>query len=400
MRLCLQVGNTYLIARGQLKVANKKFSTLNNPYEITLTYDTQIQLCADEPPSKPKTHYRFCTVADIASRPKDAVVDVIGVVSNVSAATSLTSQRTGKELIKRTLELADDSGKAIEITLWGAVASSFPDLDASSNEVVAFKGMRVSEWNTRSLGAGHSTVFEVSPELEVTTRLKEWWEGGGNASIESLSMDTRGGAGSGAQRDESARHTTAEFAALGDGLQGGAEPVYASIRGYFSKLMLGGQQGQEERPMWYGACPKCNKKVVGDEGTGFSCENCGWSGAEATYRYILTLMAVDSTGNTFVTAFNDLAAQILGMKADELKRLKTNDTPAYEAVIANATWKRNLLRVRGKMETYNGNTRMKSHVLSATPVKFAEEGKLLLADIAKYGDLEPATPTPVETPVA
>ena len=170
-------------------MANKKFSTLNNPYEITLTYDTQIQLCADEPPSKPKTHYRFCTVADIASRPKDAVVDVIGVVSNVSAATSLTSQRTGKELIKRTLELADDSGKAIEITLWGAVAASFPDLDASSNEVVAFKGMRVSEWNTRSLGAGHSTVFEVSPELEVTTRLKEWCIasyrlfGSGNVSV-------------------------------------------------------------------------------------------------------------------------------------------------------------------------------------------------------------------------
>ena len=92
--------------------------------------------------------------------------------------------------------------------------------------------------------------------------------------------------------------------------------------------------------------------------SGFSCENCGWSGAECTYRYILTLMAVDTQGSTFVTAFNDLAAQILGMKADELKRLKSSDTPAYEAVIANATWKRQLLRVRGKMETYATPTRM------------------------------------------
>ena len=48
-----------------------------------------------------------------------------------------------------------------------------------------------------------------------------------------------------------------------------------------------------------------------------------------------------------------------------------------------------MLRVRGKMETYNGETRMKTHVTSAAPVKFVEEGKLLLADIAKYGDLSP-----------
>ena len=39
------------------------------------------------------------------------------------------------------MEIADDSGKAIEVTLWGQVASSFPDMDASASEVVAFKGM-------------------------------------------------------------------------------------------------------------------------------------------------------------------------------------------------------------------------------------------------------------------
>ena len=43
-----------------------------------------------------------------------------------------------------------------------------------------------------------------------------------------------------------------------------------------------------------------------------------------------------------------------------------------------------------QMDTYNNNTRLKSHCLTASPVKFVEEGKLLLADIAKYGDLTPA----------
>ena len=101
----------YLIARGRLQIANKKFNQLNNPYEITFTYDTQLQLCADEPVSKPKVHFRFCNIADIANRPANSVVDIIGVVSNVSACTSLTSQKTGRELQKRTLNVSDDSGK-------------------------------------------------------------------------------------------------------------------------------------------------------------------------------------------------------------------------------------------------------------------------------------------------
>ena len=386
----LEVGSTYLFARGQLKVANKKFNPLNNPYEISFSFDTQIQLCAEaEALAKPKVHYRFCAIGDIANRPPNAIIDVIGVVNSVSACTSLTSQKTGRELTKRTMVLADDSGKSIELTLWGASATAFPDLDAGQNEVVAFKGMRVTEWNQRSLGASQSSSFEVNPtELEQTDRLKTWWEGGGATTLESLSQDTRGGGG-GAIRDESARMTNEEYREAGDGMGAGSEPLYGSVRAFFSKLTLGGQGGSEERAMWYGACPKCNKKVVGDEASGHSCENCGWSGPECTYRYILPLMTLDATGVNYMTAFNEQATTLLGMPADQLKKLKDSDTSAYDAVLAKATWRRYVFRVRGKMDTYNQITRLKSHALSMAPVKWADEGKLLLADIAKYGDLTP-----------
>ena len=71
-------------------MANKKFATLNNNYEITFNFDTQLQLCADEPPTKPKVHYRFCAISDLGSRPKDAIVDVIGVVRSVSPHNACT----------------------------------------------------------------------------------------------------------------------------------------------------------------------------------------------------------------------------------------------------------------------------------------------------------------------
>jgi hypothetical protein len=43
-------------------------------------------------------------------------------------------------------------------------------------------------------------------------------------------------------------------------------------------------------------------------------------------------------------------------------------------------------QVRGKMETYQDKTRLKTHVLRAEKVNYAAEGKLLLEDIAKYGE--------------
>ena len=378
----VEVGQTYLLSRGQLKMANKKFATLNNDYEITLTYDTQIQLCEEAAAAKPKTHYRFVSVADIGSRPKDALVDVLGVVTDVSAATSLTT-KAGKELTKRTLKIADDSKRSIEVTLWGAVASAFPDMDASATEVVAFKGLRVTEWNEKSLGAVSSTAFEVRPagQEEAIERLQSWWEGGGSGALESLSNNTRG---EGTARDESSRTTTAEFAEKSDGMGAGSEPIYANMRAYLSKTLSGPTGQGEERFLWYASCPKCSKKVVGDETSGHNCESCGWSGAQCAYRYICPLMMVDADGTSIMTAFNDQATTILGAKADDLKALKDESSSRYDGMLAKAQWKPYVLRVRGKMETYQGNSRLKCHVLRVSPINYAEEAKNLLAEIAKY----------------
>tara|TARA_B110001452_G_C14848341_1_gene296300 strand:- start:60 stop:365 length:306 start_codon:yes stop_codon:yes gene_type:complete len=55
-------------------------------------------------------------------------------------------------------------------------------------------------------------------------------------------------------------------------------------------------QGKEEKAPWYSSCPKCQKKVVGDESSGFNCDSCGWSGNECKYRYILPCVANDAGG--------------------------------------------------------------------------------------------------------
>eukprot|EP00320_Phaeocystis_rex_P019017 CAMPEP_0119076388 /NCGR_PEP_ID=MMETSP1178-20130426/86431_1 /TAXON_ID=33656 /ORGANISM="unid sp, Strain CCMP2000" /LENGTH=632 /DNA_ID=CAMNT_0007058665 /DNA_START=36 /DNA_END=1934 /DNA_ORIENTATION=+ len=377
----IEPGKVYLISKGQLRMANKKFSSLNSQYEMSLTYDSIVQLCADEPASVPKIRYTFVPLGEVAEKPTNANVDVIGVVSDVSGAMKITS-KAGREVVKRTAKLADDSGVSIEITLWGATAESFPE-DANA-KVVAFKGARVTEWNEKSLASGPS--FEVEPELEAATRLKEWAEQGGASNVRSLSVSTRGDT---TDRD-SARACLLDLQEPGVGT--GEKPSYFNVHATLTKV---NPSTKNEATIWYASCPSCSRKVVGDDGSGFNCERCGWSGASCVYRYMLPCVACDGGANQWITAFNDIAEQLIGMKAGELKAIKENDQQAYEAVIDGAQWKRYVMTLRGKVETYQDQAKLKVHIIRAAPVNFINEGKTLLGDIAKYA-LPTAEPMKIE----
>ena len=171
----VEVGKLYMISRAQLKMANKKFSSLNNQYEMSLGYDSQVQLCVDQSAPLPKVRYAFVPIADIAARPVNATVDVLGVVQSVSPVSRIVAKQSGRELVKRTVSIADESAASIEVTVWGNQAEAFPEV--SGTAVVAFKGLRVTEWNQRSLGMNMSSTYEVEPDHERVAALKEWWQG-------------------------------------------------------------------------------------------------------------------------------------------------------------------------------------------------------------------------------
>jgi len=161
------------------------------------------------------------------------------------------------------------------------------------------------------------------------------------------------------------------------------EVEYANIRAYINRVAPS-KSGEEAKPCWYASCTKCSKKCIGEDGAGFSCEACGWTGDKCTYRYILQMAIQDATSTGYVTAFNEQAASILGKSADELKALKDVSQDEYDAVLALAAWRPFNMRVRGKMDTYNDVSRLKLQIWKMEPVNFATEARLLLKDCFKY----------------
>ena len=133
------------------------------------------------------------------------------------------------------------------------------------------------------------------------------------------------------------------------------------------------------------ACPteSCNKKVTEDGPNMWRCEKCQKVYDRCDHRYILSLQVADSTGQTWINAFNETGEQLLGKTAEELYYLKTSDEAEYLRVFKEALFKPYIFRIRAKQESYQGETKLRCNVMAALPVNAEDECKLMIDKIEK-----------------
>ncbi|KAG8461269.1 hypothetical protein KFE25_002458 [Diacronema lutheri] len=399
----LQEGGVYLIASPKasaIKIANKRFSSLKNPYELSLGADARIVRFEEEEGgargrASVQALLDIVPIAQLGAKPAQAAVDVVGVVLEVGALQRIT-RKNGDELTKRTLLLADESGASVELSLWDAHASKVDEAMAPGGSaagadgvtVVCVKGARVSEWNTKSLATGRSSQLGVNPERAEADAVRAWWAargGAGAAGLSALSVNERaGGAGGpgGAGGLPSERLELAQITLDAPQMllaSGAGKPLYATCRLWVQKLQTG-----ENRPLWYAACPKCSRKLHGDEAAGWSCEACSTSMADADFRFILSAVACDRSGRQWLSLFNETGIKLLGQKAADLKALREVDEHGFDAALAARNWAGPFCaRLRAKSEVWNGEAKLRINALDLAPCDFAAEAAAMLADIKR-----------------
>lgn len=101
---------------------------------------------------------------------------------------------------------------------------------------------------------------------------------------------------------------------------------------------------------YYTACPsgKCNKKVTDDGNGNWRCEACQQSFDHCQRRYTLSLKAADTSGSCWINAFNDQAAQIFGMSADELHARRECNDGSFEKTVQQALWKPFVMKLKAR----------------------------------------------------
>jgi len=367
----------YLISRGQVRLARKGFSHITNDYSITLNADSECVAVHDTDSAIMGQKYKFTTIGNIEQIEPKAFVDVIGVVVDVGAITTLMSQRTQKEMKKRELKVADSSAK-INVTLWNNDAEDFDESKLPQNAIVAFKGCKVSDFGGRSLSA--SGLIAVNPDVPEAAQLLQWLnsQGGNVSGVKEMSS---GGSGGGANAP---RRTFAEAKQLKLGEAAGGKPDYFSVVATITTI----SQSDDKRP-WYEANPDenateaRNAKVTPMGDGKWRCEKNGKVYNEYTPRYILRFCATDMSGNIWLTSFNEAAEKLLGCTAKEAERMLNEDHEAYQKLFKDVQFRKFVFKVKCKADVWEDQQRVRYDCIGVEPVSPADEAEKLMEKIEK-----------------
>lgn len=101
--------------------------------------------------------------------PDDQKVDLLAIIKHAEEAVTFTS-KAGKEMTKRVLQLADDSNKSIETTIFGDCSVTI-----TANSLIALKGAKVGSWNTKSLTVWGDSSISINPDVSEAHGLMGWW---------------------------------------------------------------------------------------------------------------------------------------------------------------------------------------------------------------------------------
>ncbi|KXS09224.1 replication factor-a protein [Gonapodya prolifera JEL478] len=371
----IQEGQVYYVSRAMIRQAKKQWG-VQNEYEMTLDPSSVVERCDDSAAANvPGTKFNFVPLDRLMEFEKDQTIDVVGVVHSYSEATTIIGKQSQKPIEKRELTLVDDSNRQVRLTLWGRQATEFR---AEDNPVLAVKGARLGDYGGRSLSASAGCSLVFNPDVPEATNLRAWYDhlqpkpdfnGYNNAGPGA----TAGGAT--ARKDNFKMISQIKDESLGQS----DTPDFFNVRATIIFI--------RNENIGYPACPtpNCNKKVTEEAPGQWRCEKCNKTYPEPHYRYILSVSVSDHTGQAWLTAFNEIGVQLLGMEAGDVLRLKDNGSPGeFDAVFSDGTFKMFDFRIKARSESYNDEVKTRLQIMSMTPVNWKSASQQLLGTIESY----------------
>ncbi|RLM98456.1 replication protein A 70 kDa DNA-binding subunit C-like [Panicum miliaceum] len=390
----IEVDKVYLISRGSLKPAQKKFNPLNHEYEITVDFRTSIEVCPSDDSSIPRQQYNFHQISEIENIEVGSIVDLVGIVSSVCPSATIT-RRDGSEAQKRTLQLKDMSGRSVEVTLWGkycdAEGQKLQSLcDSGLNPVLALKSVRVTEFSCRSVSTISSTQLKIDPDFPEADKLRHWYTSEGKtAACVSLSAASSMGR-------TDIRKAVVQI--KDENLGRSEKPDWITVKGAISHV--------NTESFCYPACTlevngrPCNKKVINNGDGTWLCERCDQRLQKCEYRYLLQCQIQDHTGLTYANAFHEPGVEILGYSAEELYNIKEEDAEQFAEIIQGVRWQQFLFKLKVYEETFNDEQRVKCQISKAEKLDLSRECSYLLKAIGALLQDDTGSPSEVQGAMA
>lgn len=324
----------------------------------------------------------FTSLEEIQTKVLPCRADICGIVTQSKEVTTVTS-KDGRELFKRDLVIADDSGVSMDVTLWGD-KGKLPDADFEGNPVICVTAVFVKEFNGgRSASTLEASRVTLRTEGDVAARVQQWWSQGG--STQSL-VSMRGAGGGGGGAAAKAEHcTVAELRQKSENVSDQAQLFKITCRLGLVQL----QKQGEQQPLHYSACAElrdgsygklpCNKRV---DSSGF-CASCDRAG-KTVMRLNARCRFSDCGDSLWLTTFHEAAEKVLGMSAEKVAEIDGSfgGREKLEEALREKYFAQPMeLLVRAKLDSYNGEPRTNVTCVGAAPINRRERGMKMLAEI-------------------
>lgn len=393
----VEEGRVYMISRASLRTKRGNFNQTRHAFEIHLESSTLIEPVQDEDVI-PRINFNFVPLSQIEDTPQGNMVDVCTVVESVAEPMEIT-RKDGTQVLKRGVNVRDASGRSIELTLWDKYANNPGDKLATAvtgghHPILAVRNARVGDFNGKTLSTVSSSQIMVDPsDLPEAAHLRRWFDQGG-AAVAPQALSSRGALGAG-RVDRRISISQIKDEQLGLGPEGKADWVQVVGQIMFIKSDT---YSYPACPLQYNGRP-CHKKLIDQTGTGeqWFCERCNQSVSGPEYRYIISAQLSDHTDVQWVTAFNEVGQDMMGLPAAQLKDWEQADDPNFSLTFQNIYGKEVTSKLKVSEDNYQDERRLRVTLMRVDPVDYVGETRRALEGIQKIEGGEHPFP-PVQQP--
>ena len=177
----------YTFSNGGVKMANKKYTSINNDYQIIFDRNSKIVEVEDDIKIQVRG-FCFVGIDQISKYEALRTIDVVGIVTVIGELTQIKLKTNGVQKDRRNVTIVDKSKIQIQVSLWGQNAR----LNGYEvGQTIAIRGARVSDYGGKTLNSGdeHSQLH-IDLDHPKTQELKEWKESEDfqNATFDSLTV--------------------------------------------------------------------------------------------------------------------------------------------------------------------------------------------------------------------
>lgn len=367
----IEQDKVYEITGGMIKEKNPRFNTTPHDYEISFNSTTKFTPMPDDH-TIGKLEYRFKKLADLPNISPRSSVDIIGYVVSVGEIQQLLL-KDNRTANKRDIVLYDDSNVKCDMTIWDKEATDFPN---EGGFIVAFKDAKISEFKGRSLSS--SSTLIINPNFPAAHVLQSWINqciSDPNFDFNKIATVSNGG------------EATRSFIYLSEinefDLGTHEKPDYGSAFVTLSDIML-------NRRLYYVACPNPECKFKGliiTDNQSFFCDRCQRIIENPAYRYMFTIKVQDFTGSTMMSFVGDdqVGALITGKTAEEWHN-ETCDLEETDIrqIIQEKFFTMLKVKCRIKSDNYNNRSYVKTNIITAQNLDFADGARFFANEINKY----------------